>query len=203
MKRLMFVRHGESEWNQARRLQGQADIDLSTRGAAQAEALRGTIEGLAPDRVITSNLQRARRTTALLGFPSAEERKELREIDVGEWTGASIETLMARDADAYRAWRAGAHTPPGGETWHDFACRVGDFARAIVAGPNERILLVSHGGVLRALLQELLGLPPERIVPVGPGSLSVLRHARRNGADEVRLEVFNFSPGGPQLDSPD
>jgi probable phosphoglycerate mutase len=57
--------------------------------------------------------------------------------------------------------------------------------------------------VLRALLQQLLGLPPERIVPVGPGSLSVLQHALRNGADEVRLELFNFSPGGPQLGSPD
>ncbi len=203
MKRLMLVRHGESEWNAARRLQGQADIDLSPRGAAQAEALRGTISALAPDRVVTSSLQRARRTAALLGFPEAEAREELREIDVGEWTGLPIDRLVAQDADAYRGWRAGAYTPPGGEAWCDFTRRTGSFVRDAVAGDEERILLVSHGGVLRALLETLLSLSPERIVPVGPGSLTMLQHLRPNGRDEVRLELFNFSPAGPVLNAPE
>ena len=203
MKRLMLVRHGESEWNAARRLQGQADIDLSARGAAQAEALRGTIEALAPDRVVTSSLQRARRTAALLGFPEAEERDELQEINVGDWTGVPIERLIARDADAYRGWRAGTYTPPGGEAWSDFSSRAGGFVRALVEGTDERILLVSHGGVLRALLETLLSLSPERIVPVGPGSLTMLQHLRPNGREEVRLELFNFSPAGPILNAPE
>ncbi|HET8728368.1 MAG TPA: histidine phosphatase family protein, partial [Alphaproteobacteria bacterium] len=64
------------------------------------------------------------------------------------------------------------------------------------------ILVVSHGGVVRALLESLVGLPPHRIIPVGPASLTVLRQKGGTGGD-VSLEVFNFSPQGPVLDAPD
>jgi hypothetical protein len=89
MKRLMLVRHGETDWNTERRLQGHADIRLSERGRAQAQALRPTVHALCPDRVVTSSLYRARDTAALLGYPEAESRDELREIHVGDWTGKS------------------------------------------------------------------------------------------------------------------
>lgn len=203
MKRLMLVRHGESQWNAGRRLQGQADITLSHKGEAQAQALRPYVEALAPQRVVTSPLKRARDTALHLGFPEAEARDELREIDVGTWTGEAIGDLIERDAEAYRGWRAGRHTPPEGESWAAFKDRASRLAHETLSGPESRILLVSHGGVLRALLESLLDLSPDRIVPVGPGSLSVLQHARRDAADKIRLEVFNFSPGGPVLDAPD
>src|SRR5687767_11611144 len=105
MRRLLLVRHGESEWNAGRRLQGQADIALSSRGEEQARALRPVVTALRPGRVLASSLKRARDTAALLGFPDAELRDELREIDVGEWTGASIDELRARDGVAYSGWR--------------------------------------------------------------------------------------------------
>lgn len=200
MKRLLLVRHGESEWNAARRLQGQADIGLSETGEAQAVSLAPTIAKLTPDRVITSDLRRARRTADLLGFPEAVKEPGLREVDVGAWTGHEIETIIADEPDAYRAWRAGTFAPEGGEDWESFATRTATATKAAFETAN-RLLVVCHGGVIRALLQTFLDLPPRRIVPVGPASLTIL--ASKPNEDEMRLEVFNFTPGGLVLDAPD
>ena len=202
IKRLMLVRHGETEWNADRRLQGQADIRLSKRGRAQAESLRPTMHALSPDRVVTSSLGRARDTAVLLGYSEAEVRSELREINVGEWTGKLTRELVARDEAAYRSWRVGSYTPPGGETWPDFKARAVGFVRGVLTGPHTRILLVSHSGVLRALLESLLALAPNRIVSVRPGSLTILQHSGSSEQDEIKLELFNFSPAGPVLDAP-
>lgn len=200
MKRVLLVRHGESEWNAARRLQGQADIDLSAAGEQQAAALADTVRRLAPDSVLTSDLLRARRTASLLGYDDAVLEPRLREVDVGEWTGRSIAEIVAADPDAYSAWRAGEQAPPRGELWSDFVARtVATLAPAMETA--DRLLVVCHGGVIRALLQSLLGLEPRRIVPVGPGSLSIL--ALKPGETAFRLELFNFAPGGPILNAPD
>jgi probable phosphoglycerate mutase len=200
MKRLLLVRHGESEWNAVRRLQGQADIGLSEKGEAQARALAATVEQLSPDHVITSDLRRARQTAELLGFPEATPEPELREVDVGEWTGLNIGLIIANEPEAYSGWRAGTFAPPGGEIWADFAARTSAATRAAMA-EADRLLVVCHGGVIRALLQTLLGLEPRRIIPVGPGSLTIL--ANKPNETDMRLEVFNFAPGGPVLDAPD
>lgn len=201
MKRLMIVRHGESEWNALRRLQGQADIALSERGREQARALAPTIAALAPDVVVTSDLKRARETAALLGYPAAECLTDLREVDVGSWTGQPIADIVALDADAYRGWRAGTLTPPEGEAWADFTART-TRGVALAMEKAERLLVVCHGGVVRALLEALIQLSPRRIIPVAPASLTVLAS---KGLDQtgMRLELFNYSPNGPVLDAPD
>lgn len=203
MKRLLLVRHGESEWNKERRLQGQADIALSPHGRNQAILLRPVIESLAPDRALTSDLQRAHETAALLGYQSAERCAPLREIDVGDWTGRSIAEIEKADLAAYRGWRAGRFTPPRGEDWAAFKDRTCTLARDCLNGAGKRILLVAHGGVIRAILEGLLGLEPARIVPVGPASLTVLKYTSDEKTAAFKLELFNFSPAGPAFDSPD
>jgi probable phosphoglycerate mutase len=199
MKRIILVRHGESEWNSVRRLQGQADIALSARGEAQAAALRSTIEAMRPDHVAASDLVRARDTAALLGHPDAQLSPAFREIDVGTWTGRAIADLVAEDEDAYLAWRAGTYAPPGGEIWADFRNRVTTGLAEALDTAGQKLLVVCHGGVIRALLDGLLDLPPKRIIPVGPASITVL--ADKTGG--MRLETFNFSPDGPVFDAPD
>ncbi|WMT91708.1 histidine phosphatase family protein [Pelagibacterium sp. H642] len=201
MKRVMIVRHGESEWNAERRLQGQADIALSAKGRAQAEALKPVIAGLSPDRTICSDLERAHDTAGLLGIADAECRAELREIHVGEWTGRPIEALRADDAARYQGWRAGTYTPPGGESWSDFVARTTACVTQALQ-TSEKLLVVCHGGVIRALLESLIGLPPKRIIPVGPASLTILAE-RPTGSGNMRLELFNYSPLVPVLDAPD
>src|SRR5690606_9626425 len=106
MKRLMIVRHGESEWNADRRLQGQADIALSPKGRSQAQALIPVIAGLNPDRTICSDLERAHDTAKLLGIADADCLTELREINVGDWTGRPIEDIRTSESAAYQGWRA-------------------------------------------------------------------------------------------------
>ncbi|MDV3253704.1 histidine phosphatase family protein [Devosia sp. BK] len=200
MKRLLLVRHGESEWNAVRRLQGQADIGLSPEGEAQALALTPTIAQLAPDRVVASDLRRARYTAELLGHSDAELDAGLREINVGDWTGMPIADIIAQDAEGYRGWRAGTFAPHGGEVWQDFADRTTE-ATMRHFETADRLLVVCHGGVIRALLQTILGLPPQRIIPVGPASITIL--ASRPDETDMRLEVFNATPGGLVIDAPD
>lgn len=201
--RLLLVRHGQSEWNASRRLQGQADIALSEEGRRQADALRPTIEAIAPDRAISSDLARVRETAERIGAKQATFTSDLREIDVGDWTGKPIEAIIAADAEAYAGWRAGTHAPPGGEIWSDFVARVGGaIERERSSRPCHTLLAVCHGGVIRALIQHLLGLPPARIIPVAPASLTVLQ-LDTAGGQSGRLELFNYRPGGVEFDAPD
>jgi probable phosphoglycerate mutase len=197
--RLLLVRHGQSEWNAARRLQGQADIALSDKGRAQARALAPVIAAIQPDAAITSDLVRASETARLVWAGPATPVTALREINVGDWTGSEIAGLIAEQPHNYHGWRAGTYAPPGGEIWADFRART---AAAIAAAPQSgTLLVVCHGGVIRALVEHFLSLPPGRIIPVGPASLTSIR---LNGApSSARLEMFNYIAGAPEFDAPD
>jgi probable phosphoglycerate mutase len=200
--RLLLVRHGQSEWNAGRRLQGQADIALSELGRAQARALAPVIASFAPGRAVTSDLRRARDTAAELGFAEARADPALREHHVGAWEGRHIPEIVAEDAAAYAGWRAGSHTPDGGEPWAAFTRRVTDAIRDEAArGPCDNLLVVCHGGVVRALLHGLLGLAPSSLIPVAPASLTTLRLV--GDSRPPRLELFNYRPGPIELDAPD
>jgi glucosyl-3-phosphoglycerate phosphatase len=199
--RLLLVRHGQSEWNAGRILQGQADIALSALGREQADALAPAIAGLKPCRAMTSDLIRASETAARLGFPDARPEPRLREIDVGGWQGRAIADLLAEDAAAYQGWRAGTFRPEGGELWDEFAHRTAAAVLDEAAKGGKTLLAVCHGGVIRALLHRLVGLPPRQIIPAAPASLTVLR---LNGDGQgTRLELFNWRPTTLDLEAPD
>ena len=197
---LLLVRHGQSEWNAARRLQGQADIGLSELGAAQADALRPVIEGIDPCRVIASDLKRVVETARRLGASSFKQTEALREIDVGDWTGRAIDDIRAENEEAYQGWRAGTTAPPGGEWWSAFVDRVSAVIESERQTPCEKLLVVCHGGVIRALLQRYVALDPAHIIPVAPASLSALRLGNGKPA---RLELFNYLPDSVEFGAPD
>lgn len=199
MKRILLVRHGESEWNAIRRLQGQADIELSERGIEQARALAPMVASFSPDLVLTSDLKRAANTAALLGYEDAVREPLLREQNVGAWTGMEITQLMADAPGAYAGWRAGTFAPENSEIWGDFRARVARGLEKALAVEAETVLAVCHGGVIRAALDDALGLAPARIIPVGPASLTILAFPK----GEVRLEVFNAKSFTPDIDAPD
>lgn len=198
--RLLLVRHGQSEWNASHRLQGQADISLSDEGKVQAEALRPVIDEISPCRVIASDLNRVRETAVRITATKPRFDPKLREIDVGDWTGRKIDDIRAEDEVAYLGWRAGTATPPGGEAWHKFSDRVSSVIEAQNAEPCDNLLVVCHGGVIRALLQRFLGLSPERIIPVAPASLTAIR---LNRDKPTRLELFNYRPVSLDFKAPD
>ena len=197
MTRLIFVRHGETDWNAARRLQGQADIPLSAEGLRQAEALRELVARFGPDGTVASDLRRTRETSAALGYPSPQLDPRLREADLGEWTTRSIDQLRAEEPETYAAWRAGDFTPPGAEGWDDLLARVAAVVDELrEAGGCQ--LVVTHGGPIRAACLHLLGLHPRHVLPVAPASVTVIEVNSR-----PRLGVYNLTARPLALDAPD
>jgi glucosyl-3-phosphoglycerate phosphatase len=174
MDRLLLVRHGQTPWNAHKILQGQADIELSDRGREQAIRLKPLLAKWSPDRAVCSDLLRARQTAQLRGWGKAAPDARWREADLGDWTAQSAQDLLASDAARYQRWRDGVEAPPGGETMDLFRARVAAAIQSL-SGLQGHVLVVTHGGVIRAALAVLLGLTADRIVPVEPGSLTVLK----------------------------
>lgn len=200
--RVLLVRHGQSEWNATRRLQGQADIALSEKGRAQAASIGPVVRSIAPDRIISSDLRRASETASIINAGEFSETEMLRENNVGDWTGREIDDIVAEDRMAWLGWRAGTMSPPGGESWEAFADRVTGAITAEMLNPCNNLLVICHGGVIRAVLQRLLNLQPANIIPVGPGSLSAIRLSD-DSEKPPRLELFNYRPDQLEFEAPD
>ncbi len=168
---LYFVRHGETDWNAARRLQGQTDIPINDIGRGQArrngEVLRATLTEPTRFDFLASPLQRTSETMEIvreaIGLERAGARFDdrLREIHFGHWEGRTWlelpevdpEEYAIRQRDPYR-WR-----PRGGESYADLSDRVGGWLATI----ERDAVVVSHGGVSRALRGLVLGLAPAEI----------------------------------------
>ena len=166
--RLDLLRHGETELGGG--LRGSLDDALTEKGWAQMRA--AVIAGGPWDRLISSPLQRCARFAAelgeQLGLPVHLD-KDLQELHFGAWEGQSAAALMETDAEALGLFWADpyAFTPPQGEPVSDFAARVlGAVARLHQAYAGERVLLISHGGVMRLLLAQARGLPREQLLNV-------------------------------------
>ena len=177
--RLDLLRHGETECGGG--LRGSLDDALTDKGWAQMRA--AVIERGPWDRLISSPLQRCARFAdelgAQLGMP-VQLDKDLQELHFGAWEGRSAAALMQTDAQALGLFWADPYsfTPPQGERVADFSTRVlAAVARLHAAHAGERVLLISHGGVMRLLLAQARGLPREQLlnVEVGHGALFSLR----------------------------
>ncbi|MCU0120776.1 alpha-ribazole phosphatase family protein [Pseudomonas sp. B2M1-30] len=173
--RLDLLRHGETELGGG--LRGSLDDALTENGWAQMRA--AVLEQGPWDRLVSSPLQRCARFAeqlgAQLGVPVTHD-KQLQELHFGAWEGQSAAALMNTDAEALGLFWADpyAFTPPQGEPVADFSARVLDaIERLHSAYAGERVLLISHGGVMRLLLARARGLPREQLlnVEVGHGGL--------------------------------
>ena len=198
MIELLLIRHGATEWNLAQRLQGQTDISLSDTGRAQARALAPFIAENPPQLVVTSTLSRTHQTAAELGVTVNYADADFSEMALGEWEGRLIPELHSEDPDQYWAWRSGHLTPPGGETFEELCTRVGGALHRVLDRCEEeglsRALVVCHGGVLRASIQTLIGISPEALMPIDPGSLTIIRVRQTDAGRDPRLQRLNWVP---------
>ena len=177
MTTILLARHGESDWNAARRWQGHADRPLNPAGRAQAEALAERLDEVDLDAVYASDLRRAHETAEVVA-----RRKgltvtvvlELREVDVGSWSGLTRREAEERFPDGFRRWLEGGRGWEGGETYEEMAERIARAVRAIAEErPRGRVLVVCHGGPIRAVHALALGLDVHayrRIRPVEPNA---------------------------------
>lgn len=166
MMKLILVRHGETDWNNERRWQGQLDVPLNDTGEWQARQVGQALADEPIARLVSSDLQRAQTTATAIAAAcdlTILTDARLREIGFGSWEGLSIDQIMEQDGDAYRRWRENpsAHAPIGGETLDVTGQRVLSLWQEIREIDAGTIVVVSHGGTLRILLSHLLQLPPQ------------------------------------------
>ncbi|MBB3773474.1 putative phosphoglycerate mutase [Angulomicrobium tetraedrale] len=192
-RRIFLVRHGETDWNLAGRLQGHHDIPLNDLGREQAANLARVIGRLSGGAgaldYVASPLSRTAQTMAILraelGLPPDAFRRDdrLKEISFGRWEGATWQELKRRDPISLAARRADPwhFVPPGGESYDMLTERV----TAALADLTEDSVVVTHGGVVRAMLHMLAGMPPQQAVelPVRQGAVYMIR----DGAFELAV----------------
>jgi alpha-ribazole phosphatase len=180
--RLVLVRHAEVEESARGRCYGTLDVGLSEAGRAQAATLARALSGEPLEAVVSSPRVRALETAAPIARPHGVEvaiEPGLRELDFGELEGRTYDEIAASLPDVYAQWMT---TPtavrfPGGESYADLRTR----ALAVVAALRDAhddatVVAVTHGGVVRAVVSEALGIPQERIfrIAVGPASVSIV-----------------------------
>jgi broad specificity phosphatase PhoE len=204
---LLLVRHGVTTWNREGRFQGHLDPPLDPAGEMEARLLAGRLVAEEPDpiRIVTSPLQRAASTAALLADalehagrpPQVAQDARLMELGQGEWEGRTHAELMVSDPIRYAAWRSGrgARQPPGAESIEAALMRVATVMDQLTGDGSSReaptVCLVSHGGILRLAGGHLLGLDVARSWALGVDNASLSRLTRGVDEDGWRVEAWN------------
>jgi glucosyl-3-phosphoglycerate phosphatase len=171
VRRLVMLRHGQTEFNADSRMQGQLDTHLSDLGRAQAVAAGEVLAKREPLMIVSSDLRRAYDTAVALaeltGLPVTADTR-LRETHLGDWQGMTHGEVDAEAPGARQVWRDDASwAPHGGESRVDVAGRSLPLIAELVASqsewgadePDRPVVLVAHGGLIAALTAALLGLP--------------------------------------------
>lgn len=216
VRRLVLLRHGQTEYNAGNRMQGQLDTDLSTLGREQAAAAAEVLAKREPLAIVSSDLRRALDTATALAELSGVDVSvdtRLRETHLGDWQGLTHFEVDDVAPGARLAWRDDARwAPHGGESRVDVAERsmpvvdelltgVGDWGSAGAGGASDRpVVLVAHGGLIAALTAALLDLPVDNW-PVlgGMGNASWVQLSAHSDDDAAprdvrwRLDVWNAS----------
>lgn len=198
-----MVRHGETDWNVERRIQGHIDIALNAAGLAQAEATATGLAGLAFDVAYSSDLDRAWQTAQAIGRRQGLEVRRapgLRERHYGVLQGLTTAEIAARYPTSFAHYmaRTPEHNFKSGESLVDFAARIVAAIETLAAAyPGKTMLLVSHGGVLDICYRKATGrdLAAARDFPipnaalnwfeVGPSGWRVLAWAERAHLDRT------------------
>lgn len=159
---VLLARHGESDWNRSKQWQGFADRPLTDLGREQAAELARRLEETELDAVYSSDLQRARDTAEIVARTkglAVHTTPDLREVDVGSWSGLTRAEAEARYPEQYGRWLQGGEGWEDGETYEQLGERVfRAISRIARDHQGERVLVVAHGGTIRAIHAAALGV---------------------------------------------
>jgi 2,3-bisphosphoglycerate-dependent phosphoglycerate mutase len=159
---ILLARHGESDWNRSKRWQGFADRPLTDLGRRQAADLAERLEETELDAIYASDLQRARETAEIVARSkglTVRSTPDLREVDVGSWSGLTRAEAEERFPQGYARWLNGGEGWDDGETYHQMSERVvGAIHRIADAHDGSRVLVIAHGGSIRAVHAAALGV---------------------------------------------
>jgi glucosyl-3-phosphoglycerate phosphatase len=200
-RRLVFWRHGRTEWNAQMRFQGQTDIPLDDVGLAQAERAAAMLATLNPSIIIASDLVRAHQTAQALarqvGIKVTTDAR-LRETFAGDWEGLTRDVLESQYGPELAAWSAFSDVRPGGhgETRIEVADRMEAAVRHALPSleAGQTMVVATHGGAARTAIGRLLGLPHETWGALGVltnCSWSVLVENLSGQGSSWRLQEYN------------
>ena len=201
LRRLILLRHGQTDYNVTGRMQGHLDSVLTAVGHEQAATAAPVLAALEPDRVVSSDLQRAVDTAEVVGAACGLAVKfdaRLRETHLGDWQGCTVPEIDVDYPGAIATWRSDpTWAPPGGESRVDVVAR----SRPVVdeldvefgdSDGSSTVLLVAHGGLIAGLVTGLMELPTE-VWPSfgGLGNCRWAVLARRDDHPRWRLAGYN------------
>ena len=170
---LFLVRHGETDWNAAGRWQGQTDVALNPRGREQAREVAARLRDAGIAAIASSDLLRARTTAEIiaveLGLEVNQPDAALRERRFGCFEGLTRDEVEARFPEAWARYLADpGPAPPGGESRDELLARLLPAVASAAARLPGPVLLVMHGGAMRALLAGHVGEMPRPSSPRWP-----------------------------------
>ncbi len=179
-KKILLVRHGTTEYNEADRLQGRIDNPLSGKGRGEVERLAARLRNEPFDAVFSSPLKRALETAAIINRGHGRPLtviSEFSEIDLGDWEGLIYSKVREQFAEIHQRWISDADFPvPGGESFSAVCARTLTGLQRILQEDRQNILITGHASVNRAILGNLLQLEPAqaRLFRTGNAALSSL-----------------------------
>lgn len=196
----MLIRHAEVEDRYQGVFGGILDIGISPRGQAQAERLAEYLKSKPIDTLYTSPMKRVRQTLAPMlrnGSPQPIITAELREIDFGDWTGVSWDSLPGKFGVSAFDWldEIERGSVPNGETGAAFRARIVSCLRRITTlDSGKAVCVYCHGGVVRMMLSILLDLPLPKTSQFEIAYASVTEISL--GPRKAELTLLNFTPWG-------
>ncbi len=211
--KIYLFRHGETDWNKERRLQGQSDIPLNDYGRALAEETAAALSGISFDKAFCSPLRRAAETAEIIAgksshslFPIADER--LMEIHFGQYEGHTFDDMKQKDPShpLHNFFcRPDCYIPPAGaESIQETCSRAQSFLRERILpleGLCDNVLLVAHGAFNRCMLSVVGNIPLERFwqisLPNCAASILSLEGGCFTVLEESRVYCQNSVNGTP------
>lgn len=172
MSRVILWRHGNTDWNNEARIQGQTDVPLNERGRSQAAAAAPRLAQLKPNLLISSDLSRTWDTAAYLGEATGlpiEREPRLRERGFGLWETLTMPEVQVRYPDSHARWVEGDPAPGDGlEPLTDLGKRVSEVIREVIErNPDGLTILITHGGSVRWGIAALLGWSEDAALDLG------------------------------------
>jgi probable phosphoglycerate mutase len=203
LKLLYVLRHGQTEWNVQRRMQGRLNSPLTAEGRTQADAHGKVLKQLGGvDKLWVSTAGRTKQTAELVNAhlqAPVEYSEDLVERDCGIWSGKTLSEVEQEDGEGLSALRADpyGYRPGGGENLADLSARVAPVIQRIKS--IERAAIISHGVVTKALLEHFLQLSREEVVRIThPNDLFFRLSFNDEGHSCDRFVLSGSRAGAPQ-----
>lgn len=190
MKNLYFVRHGQTEWNAIRRMQGQWNSDLSELGKQHADVNGKLLATLSIDAMFVSPLDRTRQTAEIINQylqlePTFDDR--IKEWHCGDWSGEMYAEIPNKWPEEWKSLEADRFyfRPPNGENYEDMFTRSAPFVEELLSTEFNNIAIVSHGMIGKVMFSYLMKYEPDHVLSIHQQNDTVFRVQVSGDAPEI------------------